>query len=125
LFPATGGSILNIGYAGLENLTGTLHNTAYLISKSGLLVLTKSLALALGPRSIRVNMVSPGILENSVEIPRRPKDQIPLGRMGTCSDVCDAVDFLISSRAEYITGVNVDVAGGYMLKLTCLEPDSY
>jgi 3-oxoacyl-[acyl-carrier protein] reductase len=124
LFPVTGGSIVNIGYAGLENLTATTHNTAYLISKSGLLVLTKSLAQALGPRLIRVNMVSPGILENSVEIPRRPKDQIPLGRMGTCGDVCDAVDFLISSRAEYITGVNLDVAGGYMLKLNGLEPPS-
>ena len=67
-------------------------------------------------------MVSPGILENSVEIPRHPKDQIPLGRMGTCSDVCDAVEFLISNRAEYVTGVNLDVAGGYMLKLSFLEP---
>jgi 3-oxoacyl-[acyl-carrier protein] reductase len=124
LFPAEGGSIVNIGYAGIENLTASLHNTAYLISKSGLFVLTKSLAQALGPRGIRVNMVSPGILANSVELPRRPKDQVPLERLGTCGDVCDAVAFLVGKHASYLTGVNLDVAGGYMLMLKGLEAGS-
>lgn len=124
LFPSEGGSIVNIGYAGLENLTASVHNTAYLASKSGLYVLTKSLAQALGPRLIRVNMVSPGILDNSVELPRRPKDQIPLGRLGTCSDVCDALEFLVGKQASYVTGVNLDVAGGYMLRLSGLEAPS-
>jgi 3-oxoacyl-[acyl-carrier protein] reductase len=122
LFPRAGGSIVNIGYAGLENQTASLHNTAYLISKNGLYVLTKSLAQALGSRGIRVNMVSPGILDNSVELPKHPKDQVPLGRLGTCADVCDAVEFLVGERASYVTGVNIDVAGGYMLKLRGLEP---
>ena len=124
LFPSSGGSIVNIGYAGLESLTASIHNTAYLISKSGLYVLTKSLAQALGPRGIRVNMVSPGILENSVELPRSPKDHVPLGRLGTCSDICDAVEYLVGSKASYVTGVNLDIAGGYMLKLSGLEPES-
>lgn len=124
LFPASGGSIVNIGYAGLENLTASIHNTAYLISKSGLYVLTKSLAQAFGARGIRVNMVSPGILENSVELPRRPKDYVPLGRLGTCSDICDAVEYLVSDKASYVTGVNLDIAGGYMLKLCGLESGS-
>ena len=127
LFPGTGGarpggSIVNIGYAGVENLTASSHNTAYLISKVGLYVLTKSLAQSLGPRGIRVNMVSPGILDNSVELPRRPSDQVPLGRLGTVSDVCDAVEFLLGERAGYVTGVNLDVAGGYMLRLKGLDP---
>lgn len=117
-----GGAIVNIGYAGIENLTAATHNTAYLISKSGLYVLTKSLAQALGPRGIRVNMVSPGILDNSVELPRRPGDQVPLGRLGTVAEVCDAVEFLLGKRAGYITGVNLDVAGGYLLRLRGLEP---
>jgi NAD(P)-dependent dehydrogenase (short-subunit alcohol dehydrogenase family) len=121
LFPGSGGSIVNIGYAGIENLTASAHNTAYLASKSGLYVLTKSLAQALGPRGIRVNMVSPGILDNSVELPRRPRDHVPLGRLGTVEDVCDAVDFLVGKRASYVTGVNLDVAGGYMLRLRGLE----
>ncbi|MDQ3002665.1 MAG: SDR family oxidoreductase, partial [Fibrobacterota bacterium] len=123
LFPTVGGSIVNIGYSGVENLTGSTHNTAYLISKSGLLILTKSLALALGPRRIRVNMVSPGILANSVELPKRPRDYIPLGRLGECEDVCNAVQFLVDDKSGYITGANLDVAGGYMLGLRELELD--
>ena len=124
LFPKAGGSIVNIGYAGIENLTGTTHNTAYLISKSGLLILTKSLAQALGPQRIRVNMVSPGILSNSVELPKRPSDFIPLGRLGKVEDVTAAVAFLCGPEAGYITGVNLDVSGGYHLGLKSLEGDA-
>jgi dihydroneopterin aldolase len=121
LFPSEGGGVVNIGYAGIESLTASVHNTAYLISKSGLYTLTKSLAQALGPRGIRVNMVSPGILDNSVELPAEPGDQVPLGRLGTCADVCDAVEWLVGEGAGYVTGINVDVAGGYMLRLRGLE----
>jgi 3-oxoacyl-[acyl-carrier protein] reductase len=117
---AKGGNIINIGYAGVENLTGTTHNTAYLISKTGLFILTKSLAQALGPRGVRVNMVSPGILSNSVELPERPADFIPAGDLGTVDDVADAVDFLIGPKARYVTGINLDVAGGYHLELKSL-----
>ena len=123
LFPNTGGSIVNIGYAGIETLTGTTHNTAYLISKSGLFILTKSFAQALGPRRIRVNMVSPGILSNSVELPDKARDWIPLGRLGTTSDVAQAVVFLAGKSADYITGVNIDISGGYHLSLKSLESD--
>jgi NAD(P)-dependent dehydrogenase (short-subunit alcohol dehydrogenase family) len=115
-----GGNIVNIGYAGLETLTGSTHNTAYLISKTGLLILTKSLAQALGPRGVRVNMVSPGILSNSVELPQNPADFVPLGVLGDVSDVADAVEFLVSDKARYITGVSLDVAGGYHLGLKSL-----
>lgn len=121
LFPAAGGSIVNIGYSGAGGLAGSAHNAAYLISKTGLLVLTKSLALELGPRGIRVNMVSPGILDNSVELPRRPADYVPMHRLGNCAEVAETVAFLASPRASYVTGVNVDVAGGYMLGLKELE----
>ena len=121
LFPASGGSIINIGYAGVENLTATTHNTAYLISKSGLLILTKSLAQALGPRGIRVNMVSPGILSNSVELPEDTKNWVPLGRLGTVTDVANAVAFLAGGKADYITGANLDVSGGYHLSLRSLK----
>ncbi|MBW8887161.1 MAG: SDR family oxidoreductase [Fibrobacteres bacterium] len=121
LFPETGGSVVNIGYAGVGSLAGSTHNTAYLISKTGMLVLTKSLAQALGPRGIRVNMVSPGILDNSVELPRRTRDYVPLDRLGRCDDVAEAVAFLASGKASYITGVNLDVAGGYMLGLKEIE----
>src|SRR5690606_3562491 len=119
-----GAGIVNIGYAGVEALSGTTHNTAYLISKTGLLILTKSLAQALGPRGVRVNMVSPGILSNSVELPKKPSDFVPLGHLGDVADVVDAVDFLVSDAARYITGVNLDVAGGYHMVLRSLEGDA-
>ena len=121
LFPPSGGNIVNIGYSGVGSLAASTHNTAYLISKTGLLVLTKSLAQSLGPRGIRVNMVSPGILDNSVELPRRPRDYVPMKRLGRCADVAEAVAFLASEQASYITGVNLDVAGGYMLGLKEIE----
>lgn len=121
---ARGANIVNIGYAGVDNLTATTHNTAYLISKTGLLILTKSLAQALGPRGVRVNMVSPGILSNSVELPKKPSDFVPLGHLGDVADVVDAVDFLVSDAARYITGVNLDVAGGYHMVLRSLEGDA-
>lgn len=122
LLPAMGrGShVVHIGYAGVESLAGDAHNTAYLVSKTGLLVLTKSWAQALGPKGIRVNMVSPGILDNSVELPKDPGTWVPLGRLGALSDIAETVAFLDSPAAEYITGVNIDVAGGYMLGLKAL-----
>lgn len=119
-----GGSIVNIGYAGVESLSGSTHNTAYLISKTGLLVLTKSLAQALGAEGVRVNMVSPGILSNSVELPDNPADFVPMRRLGTVAEVADAVEFLVGDGARYVTGVNLDVAGGYHLGLKSLESDS-
>lgn len=116
-----GAHVVNIGYAGVDNLTATTHNTAYLISKTGLLILTKSLAQALGPRGIRVNMVSPGILSNSVELPRKASDFVPLGFLGDVGDVADAVEYLLGDKARYITGVNLDVAGGYHMGLRSLD----
>jgi NAD(P)-dependent dehydrogenase (short-subunit alcohol dehydrogenase family) len=56
-----------------------------------------------------------------VELPRRPRDYVPLGRLGRCADVAEAVAFFASEKAAYITGVNLDVAGGYMLGLKELE----
>jgi 3-oxoacyl-[acyl-carrier protein] reductase len=118
------GNIVNIGYAGVDNLTGSTHNTAYLISKTGLLILTKSLAQALGPRGVRVNMVSPGILSNSVELPEKPSDFVPLGVLGEVGDVADAVEFIVGPKARYVTGINLDVAGGYHLGLRSLESNT-
>lgn len=114
LMPA-GSSIVNIGMAGLEGIRANVHGTDYYVSKTGLLVLTKALAAAYGDRQVRVNMVSPGQLDNSVDLP--PPDEIgqsvPLGRAGTMHDIAQAVEYLLD--ASYVTGVNLDVAGGYRL----------
>jgi 3-oxoacyl-[acyl-carrier protein] reductase len=110
-----GGNIINIGMAGLEGHRAAVHGTDYYVSKAGLLVLTRSLAAAYGERNIRVNMVSPGQLANSIDLP--PPDEIgarvPLGGAGSLDDIAQAVTYLLD--AAYVTGVNIDVAGGYRL----------
>jgi NAD(P)-dependent dehydrogenase (short-subunit alcohol dehydrogenase family) len=111
----TGGNIINIGMAGLEGIRANVFGTDYYVSKTGLLVLTRALASAYAPRNIRVNMVSPGQLDNSVDLP--PPQEIgryvPLGRAGTMDDIVQAVEYLLD--AGYVTGVNIDVSGGYRL----------
>jgi 3-oxoacyl-[acyl-carrier protein] reductase len=116
LFPQAGGSFVAIGYSGLGAITGTDHNAAYLASKTALLCLVKSLALEVAPRHIRVNMVSPGIMSNSVELPRKIGDFAAMGRLGEPEEVASAVSYLAGDGSSYVTGVNLDVAGGYMLE---------
>ena len=110
-----GGNIINIGMAGLEGIRANTRGADYYVSKTGLLVLTRALAAAYAPQQIRVNMVSPGQLENSVDLP--PADEIsrwvPMGRSGTLDDIAQAVHYLLD--ASYVTGQNIDVAGGYRL----------
>jgi NAD(P)-dependent dehydrogenase (short-subunit alcohol dehydrogenase family) len=77
------------------------------------LVLTKSLAAAAAPQGVRVNMASPGQLANSVDLPDDVVATIPAGRAGTLDDMSAAITFLIDS--DYVTGQNIDVAGGYRL----------
>ena len=112
---AAGGNIINIGMAGLEGSRASVHGTDYFVSKSGLLVLTRSLAAAYGEQNIRVNMVSPGQLDNSIDLPssRQIGDWVPLGRAGGLDDVTQAVEYLL--EATYVTGVNLDISGGYRL----------
>lgn len=114
LMPA-GGNIINIGMAGLDGIRANVRGADYYVSKTGLLSLTRSLAVGYATRQIRVNMVSPGQLDNSVDLP--PPDEIgltvPLGRAGALHDVAQAVGYLL--EATYVTGANIDVAGGYRL----------
>ena len=111
----TGGNIISIGMAGLEGIRANTRGADYFVSKTGLLVLTRALAKGYAPQHIRVNMVSPGQLDNSVDLP--PPEEIdrwvPLGRSGSLDDIAQAVLYLID--ASYVTGVNIDVAGGYRL----------
>jgi len=110
-----GGQIISIGMAGLEGIRANRRGADYYVSKTGLLSITRSLAAGYADRQIRVNMVSPGQLENSIDLP--PPDEIglevPLGRAGTMRDISQAVEYLLD--APYVTGVNIDVSGGYRL----------
>lgn len=110
-----GGQIISIGMAGLEGIRANRRGADYYVSKTGLLVLTRALAAGYAGRQIRVNMISPGQLENSIDLPA--PDQmgrtVPLARAGTLDDVAQALRYLLD--ATYVTGVNIDVAGGYRL----------
>lgn len=114
MMPA-GGQIISIGMAGLEGIRANRRGADYYVSKTGLLVLTRALAAGYATRRIRVNMVSPGQLDNSIDLPP-PEEiglEVPLGRAGTVNDISQAVEYLLD--ASYVTGVNIDVAGGYRL----------
>jgi len=110
-----GGQIVSIGMAGLEGIRANRRGADYYVSKTGLLVLTRALAAGYASRKIRVNMISPGQLENSIDLPS-PEQMgrtVPLARAGTLEDIAQALDYLLD--ATYVTGVNIDVAGGYRL----------
>lgn len=104
------GSIVNIGTSGIKLESGNTHATAYQLTKTGLLVLTRAFAKELASDKIRINMVSPGYLENSIELPSLHK--IPMQRAGRCEEIARMVLFLLHSDSEYITGQNIEVAGG-------------
>ena len=78
--------------------------------------MTKTLAMEVGSRNIRVNSVSPGIIETDMisNIPNMEalKKNIPLQRFGKPEEVCGAVSFLCSQDASYITGQTINVNGG-------------
>jgi len=90
----------------------------YVTAKYAMLGLTKSLAKELGKYNITVNAVSPGFIENNFTkmVPEKAKEIIiretPVGRLAKEQDVVEAVLFLASEKSPFISGVNIQVAGG-------------
>jgi 3-oxoacyl-[acyl-carrier protein] reductase len=109
---AGGGRIVNLGYAGAQNLVARSNLTAYAIAKSGVVLLTKAIARAEAANGITANVVAPGVIENSATKPLR---EIPAGREGRIEDVAAAALFFASPQAAYITGQVLEVAGGWNL----------
>lgn len=104
----TAGSIVNIGKVGLA--LGSAHSSCYNLTKASLWNLTKNLARELAPSCVRVNMVSPGYLDDSVDMP--PLEKLPMKRPGHHAEVAHVVAFLMQPESSYITGQNIEVAGG-------------
>lgn len=109
------GRIINIGDALAQRLRAFKTETPYHISKTGVLMLTKSIAQIEGAHGITCNMVSPGVMVNSEAMPSDLEKSIPLGRPAEFSEILGAIDYLLSPAADYVTGADIDVAGGYGL----------
>src|SRR5438105_1777040 len=111
-----GGSIVNL--TSVVGEQGNAGQTAYSAAKAGLIGFTKSLAREVGSRNIRVNAVSPGSIETDMtrDLPEEAKKSMiegaALGRAGTPREVAEAIAFLASERASFITGEVLRVNGG-------------
>lgn len=115
------------GYGRIINLTSTMshvataNRTAYAASKAGLLGFTRALAIELAPEAITVNGISPGWFEteltrpiwNNPEANENLVQRIPLGRWGDVSDIGKLATYLCSEEADYITGTDILIDGGY------------
>jgi NAD(P)-dependent dehydrogenase (short-subunit alcohol dehydrogenase family) len=99
-------------------------SSAYDVSKGALVMLTRTLALALAPHGIRVNAIAPGLIDTplasavlgSRELRARYERRIPLGRLGTPDDCASAAVFLCSDAAAYLTGEILVVDGGLTIQ---------
>ena len=117
-----GGSLVSI--TSLNARLAAPGMSAYCAAKAGLAMLTQVAALELGPRKIRVNAVSPGFVNTPLTelvtlAPGVLEDYLentPLGRVGEAQDVADAVLFLCSDKASWMTGEVMDLNGGAHLK---------
>jgi 3-oxoacyl-[acyl-carrier protein] reductase len=110
------GRIVNI--TSISGLAGQAGQTNYSSSKAGLIGFTKALAKEVGSRNITVNAIAPGFIQTDLtaDLPQELKDKAlettPLQRFGRTEDVANAVAFLVSDEASYITGVVLRVDGG-------------
>ena len=113
------GAIVNI--ASVVGIMGNIGQINYSAAKAGVIGMTKTAARELAARGVRVNAVAPGFIATSMTdvIPEKIKEgmihSIPLGRMGQAEDVANAVCFLASDEASYITGQVLKVDGGMVM----------
>jgi 3-oxoacyl-[acyl-carrier protein] reductase len=113
------GKIVNI--ASIVGVMGNAGQANYVASKAAVIGLTKTTAREYASRGIAVNAVAPGFIQTAMtdalsqDVRQRLMEQIPLGRLGTPQDVANAVLFLVSEQAAYITGQVLHVNGGMLM----------
>lgn len=120
MMKARKGSVVQI--TSVIGQTGNAGQANYAASKAGVVAFSKSVALELGSRGVRVNCVAPGFIETDMtealsdDVKQKIMDKIPLQRMGSSKDVADAVKFLLSDQSAYITGHTLSVNGGMFME---------
>jgi len=112
------GRIVSFSMATADRISAQPQITAHFIAKSGVLVLTRSLARLLAPHGVTVNAISPGFIASGSAPPEELDamvKNIPAGYVGSTGDAAGVTTFLLSEEARYVTGANIHLSGGWGL----------
>jgi 3-oxoacyl-[acyl-carrier protein] reductase len=118
MIPRRRGRIVAYGMANADRAEAFPSVAAHYVAKVGVVALARTLARALAPHGITVNTVSPGYIDSGsspAEELARALPLIPAGRLGTIADVVAATDYFLGDEADYVTGANLIVSGGWGL----------
>ncbi|CAN7317686.1 SDR family NAD(P)-dependent oxidoreductase [Paraburkholderia sp. DD10] len=117
-----GGSIVCMSSVSAQRGGGIFGGPHYSAAKAGVLGLAKAMAREFGPNRIRVNSITPGLIQTDITGDKLTPEMrveiikgIPLGRLGDAADVANACLFLVSDLSSYLTGVTLDVNGGMLI----------
>ncbi|MGO4325926.1 SDR family NAD(P)-dependent oxidoreductase [Cupriavidus sp. 2TAF22] len=117
-----GGSIVCMSSVSAQRGGGIFGGPHYSAAKAGVLGLARAMAREFGPDSIRVNSITPGLIQTDITGDKLTPDLradiikgIPLGRLGDAADVANACLFLVSDLSTYLTGITLDVNGGMLI----------